>query len=401
MFAKEVEFFPLTTYRKNCSFVKTARLFWPAGQPRSGRPAQNSIIQNCSQRESIRRQCTAAFLLETKFNSNSKLCRIPTQKRISPLRCSKLECSQIEVRPINMISVASIPIVLVVYLLSSYSVYCHVPTLQQKYIFLSTSSTSTTRDVIEEAKCRADLLVKLLRERFKDHVRDRIDKKEKRSGWVMKMAFKNLIVDAAHMVLARQVKDDLSCIQENDCILAATDNNFIPCITHPKRQGVYAYYDRNRGAFVRDGKVTRRGFDARGGEHWKGARASKPSSNFYMMYPAKSADRPKMFSKQRYFENLNHDIIAGFDPTSELANCVDKDISEGGIMLLSECEKGLIKESMKTAEGRRDLTNIQKFQDVLSYQKEFGGDLAMSPLLNVSESAGFEALLGVFGGKKK
>ena len=70
-------------------------------------------------------------------------------------------------------------------------------------------------------------------------------------------------------------------------------------------------------------------------------------------------------------------------------------------MLLSECEKGLIKESMKTAEGRRDLTNIQKFQDVLSYQKEFGGDLAMSPLLNVSESAGFEALLGVFGGKKK
>ena len=147
--------------------------------------------------------------------------------------------------------------------------------------------------------------------------------------------------------------------------------------------------------------MTRRGFDARGDEHWKGARAAEPSSNFYLVYPAKSANRPETFSKQGYFENLNHVIIAGFDPTSEVANCVDKDISEEGIMLLSECEKGLIKESMKSAEGRRDLTKIQKFQDVLSYQKEFGGDLAMSPLLNVSKSAGFKALLGVFGGKKK
>ena len=84
---------------------------------------------------------------------------------------------------------------------------------------------------------------------------------------MMKLTFKNLIVDAAQMVLARQVKDDLSCIQENNCILAANDNNFIPCIAHPKCQGVYAYYDRNRGAFVRDGRVTRRGYKERGDKH--------------------------------------------------------------------------------------------------------------------------------------
>ena len=147
--------------------------------------------------------------------------------------------------------------------------------------------------------------------------------------------------------------------------------------------------------------MTRRGYEERGDEHWKGARAPVPSSNFYLMYPAKSANRSETFSKQGYFDNLNHVIIAGFDPTSEAANCVDKDISEGGILLLSEREKSLIKESMKSAKGRRELTNIQKCQDVLSYQGEFAGDLAMSPLLNVSESAGFEALLGVFGGKKK
>ncbi|EJK55319.1 hypothetical protein THAOC_24957, partial [Thalassiosira oceanica] len=51
--------------------------------------------------------------------------------------------------------------------------------------------------------------------------------------------------------------------------------------SHPKRQGVYGYYDVNRGCFVRSGKVTRRGFDDRGSEHEKGAKAVTASSHFY------------------------------------------------------------------------------------------------------------------------
>ena len=70
--------------------------------------------------------------------------------------------------------------------------------------------------------------------------------------------------------------------------------------------------------------------------------------------------------KQGYFENLNHVIIADFDPSAEAANYVDKDFSEGGILMLSNPKKSLIKESMKSAEGKRDLTAIQKFQDIVS-----------------------------------
>ena len=67
--------------------------------------------------------------------------------------------------------------------------------------------------------------------------------------------------------------------------------------------------------------------------------------------------------------------------------------------MLSNSEKSLIKESMKSAEGRNDLTAIHKFQDIVSYQVEFVYDLAISPVLNVSRSPGFESVLGIYGGK--
>ena len=46
-------------------------------------------------------------------------------------------------------------------------------------------------------------------------------------------------------------------------------------------------------------------------------------------------------------------------------------------------------------------STVENITALLADHEEFGCDLAMSPLMNVSESAGFEALLGVFGGKKK
>ena len=73
------------------------------------------------------------------------------------------------------------------------------------------------------------------------------------------------------------------------------------------------------------------------------------------MHPSKLIKRSKIDGKQGYFENLNLVIIAGFDTSTEAANYVDKDFSEGGILMLSNSEKSLIKESMKSAEGKRYL----------------------------------------------
>ena len=48
--------------------------------------------------------------------------------------------------------------------------------------------------------------------------------------------------------------------------------------------------------------------------------------------------------------------------------------------MLSSSQKSLIKESMKSAEGKRDLSAIHNFQDIVSYQVEFVYDLAISPV---------------------
>ncbi|EJK66261.1 hypothetical protein THAOC_12831 [Thalassiosira oceanica] len=239
--------------------------------------------------------------------------------------------------------------------------------------------TEEATSFIGSAKAKADLLLKILRERYKAHVQNRISKKSKRNHWVMKLAYKNLNVVAAVMVMADHVKEDITCIQEADCILASSSNNFIPCLSHPKRQGVYGYYDVNRGCFVRSGKVTRRGFDDRGSEHEKGAKAVTASSHFYDVYPSKSSSRAGYREKQGYFESLRQVILMGFDPNSEGARSFDRDIADGGILLLDNDDKASILASMNTAEGRANLTPIQKFHDIISYQFEFGYDLAIAP----------------------
>ncbi|EJK76050.1 hypothetical protein THAOC_02207, partial [Thalassiosira oceanica] len=225
--------------------------------------------------------------------------------------------------------------------------------------------TEEARSFIGSAKAKADLLLKILRERYKAHVQNRISKKSKRNHWVMKLACKNLNVVAAVMVMADHVKEDITCIQEADCILASSSNNFIPCRSHPKRQGVYGYYDNNRGCFVRSGK---------------------------------SSSRAGSREKQGFFESLQQVILVGFDPISAGARSFGKDVAEGGILLLDEGDKTSILASMNTAEGRANPTPIQKFHDIISYQFEFGYDLAIAPELNVSQSPGFESVLGIFGG---
>ncbi|EJK45699.1 hypothetical protein THAOC_35674, partial [Thalassiosira oceanica] len=83
------------------------------------------------------------------------------------------------------------------------------------------------------------------------------------------------------------------------------------------------------------------------------------------------------------------------------ARSFDRDIADGGILLLDNDDKASILASMNTAEGRANLTPIQKFHDIISYQFEFGYDLAIAPELNVSRSPGFESVLGIFGGSSR
>ena len=87
-------------------------------------------------------------------------------------------------------------------------------------------------------------------------------------------------------------------------------------------------------------------------------------------------------------------ITAGFNPKSNAAPNLDKDQKEGGLLILTKDDKKFIKGSMD------NLSNLQKFQDICSYRFEFGYDLAICPSLNVSQSPGYEAVLGIFGGEE-
>ena len=46
---------------------------------------------------------------------------------------------------------------------------------------------------------------------------------------------------------------------------------------------------------------------------------------------------------------------------------------------------------------KKELTNIEKYQEYIAYLLELGYDLAINPDNNVSRSPGFESFLGIFG----
>jgi len=112
------------------------------------------------------------------------------------------------------------------------------------------------------------------------------------------------------------------------------------------------------------------------------------------VYPSKESTRSDKRDKLGIFEHLTMLVGAGFNPKSDNAKLVDKDWKEGGLLIMSNDDKKHIKKSMD-----KDLASIQKFQDIVAYQFEFGYDLALSPEMNVSQSPGFESVLGVFGGE--
>ncbi len=65
-------------------------------------------------------------------------------------------------------------------------------------------------------------------------------------------------------------------------------------------------------------------------------------------------------------------------------------------MIFSEKESKQIRSSMG-----KGMTDIQNFHTCAAYQFEMGYDLAISPGCKVSESLGFESVLGIYDGKQE
>ena len=152
----------------------------------------------------------------------------------------------------------------------------------------------------------------------------------------MQFAYTNLPVVAAAMILSGHMKVDLECLDEADSLLITDSSCFIKCETHPNDEGAYLYFDLVRRVFVRSGKVAGRGYVVRGDEHLKGAKESIPTSPFYRRYPSKLSERAAKCVRKGHFENLLQVVAAGFDPTSELLDYLEKDYNDGGVLILSD-----------------------------------------------------------------
>jgi GT2 family glycosyltransferase len=76
---------------------------------------------------------------------------------------------------------------------------------------------------------------------------------------------------AAIMILFNHVKEDLKCLDATDSLLAPISNFLLATNAEAQLEEAYLYKDKNRGKWVRSGKVIGRTYAVRGGEHAKAA----------------------------------------------------------------------------------------------------------------------------------
>ncbi len=204
---------------------------------------------------------------------------------------------------------------------------------------LDLKNMNITTNITHQRKKKADHLVKILQNRIKQHLVRRIKDKIKRMHWSMQFASNNLAVSAAFLVLSNHIKNNIKCIQDGDCILAPNTHNFYQCLQFPNREGVYLYFDSNKGCFVRSGKVTCEGFSVRGKEHFEGSKKMIAGSNFYEMYPALTCSRAHNRGTRGTFSNLQQVIATGWSPTSDTAMFFDRSWKDGGLLIFNVKEK--------------------------------------------------------------
>jgi len=129
---------------------------------------------------------------------------------------------------------------------------------------LDLEEMNVTTSITHQQKDKADRLVRFYKTGLSSISCVESMTRIKRAHWSMQFAYNNLTVCAACMVLSNHVKNEIKFIQDGDCILAPNTHNFYQCTRFPDCEGAYLYFDSNKGCFIRSGKVTRRGFIARG-----------------------------------------------------------------------------------------------------------------------------------------
>ncbi len=198
---------------------------------------------------------------------------------------------------------------------------------------------NVTSTITEQQKVKADHLLKILQDRFQQHLVAQIKNKTKRTHWSMIFAYANLAVSAAPcMILSNHVKDKIQCTIDADCLLPPNTHNFYQCSQFPSREGAYLYFNSNKGCFIRSWKVCCRGFTIQGKEHLEESNKVMYNSHFYYLYPSSCCPRAYKRGTKGTFDTLQQIIAAGWSPTSDSAKMLDRSWNDRGLLIFSEKE---------------------------------------------------------------
>lgn len=96
-------------------------------------------------------------------------------------------------------------------------------------------------EVDEDLKVKGDLLVRILCQRYKTFLKQRIRQKTRCDYWSMQFAHNNLHVVAAVMILSGHLKTDLECLKERDSLLITNSSCFVKCENCPDHEGTHVF----------------------------------------------------------------------------------------------------------------------------------------------------------------
>ena len=68
-------------------------------------------------------------------------------------------------------------------------------------------------------------------------MKSRIKDKERGHHWSMQLAFNNLAVDSAYMVICNHIAENLECLSDNNDLLDTITNNFFRVARFPELRG--------------------------------------------------------------------------------------------------------------------------------------------------------------------
>lgn len=157
--------------------------------------------------------------------------------------------------------------------------------------------------------------------------------------------------------------------------------------------GAYLYFDSNEENFIQSGKVTgiSKGFRVRHKEHEKLAKLNKATRKFYSRYPSIHSTRGRHIRKGN-FENLVQLVAAGFDQSNEeQMGLLTRSYEDGGVFIFME----EVNERVSKV-NYQNKSQKEKKIEMIACLFELGYDLALSPLVNVSEKSGLETIVGMW-----